>query len=191
MGEHVRHDVFKVVDMSVQRSGGSVDCFVRDPTEHQATLQAFFARTGGDYTRFNYLGEWHSHPAFEPVPSAVDVATMQSIVEDPSVGVNFLVLVALLRRRPNQSLRQRGRRQLDPSRRGEGAAEGTGGRWYLCRQRRLGVFRWYSRAWWRVSVRINAPAARGSLRTVATAAKCHRAPVDYHPVAGQMPTGLQ
>ena len=98
---------------------------------------------------------------------------------------------ALLRRRPNQSLRQRGRRQLDPSRRGEGAAEGTGGRWYLCRQRRLGVFRWYSRAWWRVSVRINAPAARGGLRTVATAAKCHRAPVDYHPVAGQMPRGLQ
>ena len=98
---------------------------------------------------------------------------------------------ALLRRRPNQSLRQRGRRQLGPSRRGEGAAEGTGGRWYLCRQRRLGVFRWYSRAWWRVSVRINAPAARGGLRTVATAAKCHRAPVDYHPVAGQMPTGLQ
>lgn len=79
----------------------------------------------------------------------------------------------------------------NPSRRGEGAAEGTGGRWYLCRQRRLGVFRWYSRAWWRVSVRINAPAARGGLRTVATAAKCHRAPVDYHPVAGQMPTGLQ
>ena len=98
---------------------------------------------------------------------------------------------ALLRRRPNQSLRQRGRRQLDPSRRGEGAAEGTGGRWYLCGQRRLGVFRWDSRAWWRVSVRINGPAARGGLRTVATAAKCHRAPVDYHPVAGQMPTGLQ
>ena len=46
-------------------------------------------------------------------------------------------------------------------------------------------------AWWRVSVRINAPAARGGLRTVATAAKCHRAPVDSHPVAGQMPTGLQ
>ena len=108
---------------------------------------------------------------------------------DPGHGTDMGA--ALLRRRPNQSLRQRGRRQLDPSRRGEGAAEGTGGRWYLCRQRRLGVFRWYSRAWWRVSVRINAPAARGGLRTVATAAKCHRAPVDYHPVAGQMPTGLQ
>ena len=97
MGEHVRDDVFKIVDMSVQRSGGSVDCFVRNPTEHQAILQAFFARTGGDYTRFNYLGEWHSHPVFEPVPSAVDVATMQSIVEEPSVGVNFLVLVVVKR----------------------------------------------------------------------------------------------
>ena len=114
-----------------------------------------------------------------------NVNRMQTEIVDVAWGA------ALLRRRPNQSLRQRGRRQLDPSRRGEGAAEGTGGRWYLCRQRRLGVFRWYSRAWWRVSVRINAPAARGGLRTVATAAKCHRAPVDYHPVAGQMPTGLQ
>ena len=70
----------------------------------------------------------------------------------------------------------------NPSRRGEGAAEGTGDRWYLCRQRRLGVFRWYSRAWWKVSVRINAPAASGGLRTVATAAKCHRGP-------GRLPSG--
>ena len=75
---------------------------------------------------------------------------------------------ALFRRRPNQSLRRwRGRRQLDPSTRGRGeeAAKGTGVRRYLCRQRPLGVFRWYSRASWKVSVRIKAPAARGGLRT--------------------------
>ena len=74
----------------------------------------------------------------------------------------------LLRRRPNQSLRRRrGRRQLDPSTRGRGeeAAKGTGVRRYLCRQRPLEVFRWYSRASWKVSVRIKAPAARGALRT--------------------------
>ena len=55
---------------------------------------------------------------------------------------------APFRRRPNQSLRRRrGRRQLDPSTRGRGeeAAKGTGVRRYLCRQRPLGVFRWYSR----------------------------------------------
>ena len=124
-------------------------------------------------------------------PSAAVIHCVQEAASIGRDGSDFKKGAALLGRRPNQSLRQRGRRQLDPSRRGEGAAEGTGGRWYLCRQRRLGVFRWYSRAWWRVSVRINAPAARGGLRTVATAAKCHRAPVDYHPVAGQMPRGLQ
>ena len=58
--------------------------------------------------------------------------SVDSVKRHPDLGA------ALLRRRPNQSLRQRGRRQLDPSRRGEGAAEGTGGRRYLCRQRRLG-----------------------------------------------------
>jgi hypothetical protein len=43
--------------------------------------------------RFNYLGEWHSHPTFEPVPSTVDMITMQSLVEDPIVGANFLILL--------------------------------------------------------------------------------------------------
>ena len=64
---------------------------------------------------------------------------------------------AALLRRPNQSSRRRrGRRQLDSSTRGRGeeAAKGTGVRRYLCRQRPLGGFRSYSRASWKVSVRI-------------------------------------
>ena len=95
MGEHVREGLFRVVDISVQRSGGSRGHFVRDPASHNAQLRSFFARTAGDFTRYNYLGEWHSHPAFEPVPSAVDIATMQSLVEDPIVGANFLILLVV------------------------------------------------------------------------------------------------
>ena|ERR1019366_1321347 len=91
MGEHVRDETFRVLEISVQRSGGSQSCFIRDPRSHQAQLQKFFAHTGRDYSRFNYLGEWHSHPSFDPLPSATDVATMQSIVDDPEVGANFLV----------------------------------------------------------------------------------------------------
>jgi integrative and conjugative element protein (TIGR02256 family) len=93
MGEHVGLDVFRVVEISVQHSGGSRACFVRYPHEHQAELDRFFERCGGDYTRFNYLGEWHSHPSFTPVPSGTDLATMQSIVSDATVGVHFLVLM--------------------------------------------------------------------------------------------------
>jgi hypothetical protein len=45
------------------------------------------------HSRFNYLGEWHSHPSFSTIPSDKDIQTMQSIVEDPHVGANFLVLL--------------------------------------------------------------------------------------------------
>lgn len=104
MGEHLQEDVFRLADITVQRSGGSSSCFVRHPREHQAELEQFFERTGGDYTRFNYLGEWHSHPSFLPVPSEIDLLTMQSLVGDPSVGANFLVLmiVKLEKRREMQ-----------------------------------------------------------------------------------------
>jgi integrative and conjugative element protein (TIGR02256 family) len=93
LGEHVRDELFRVVEISVQRSGGSHAGFMRRPQRHEKQLRSFYRRTGGDYTRFNYLGEWHSHPCFAPTPSATDLETMQSIVSDSAVGVNFLVLL--------------------------------------------------------------------------------------------------
>jgi integrative and conjugative element protein (TIGR02256 family) len=93
MGEHVSDELFRIVDISVQRTGGSHSCFIRNPSDHTIHLEKFFAQTGNDYTRFNYLGEWHSHPSFDPLPSATDVQAMQSIVNDPSVGAHFLVLL--------------------------------------------------------------------------------------------------
>ena len=97
MGERVRDEVFRIVDITVQRSGGGQACFFRQPKNHQKALKKFFARTGNDFTRFNYLGEWHSHPSFVPSPSSTDVITMQSIVADSLVGVNFLVLLVAKR----------------------------------------------------------------------------------------------
>src|SRR5690606_1513044 len=78
MGEHLYDDVFRIADITVQRSGGAKTCFVRQPHEHQAELNSFFERTGANYSRFNYLGEWHSHPSFDPLPSETDLQTMQS-----------------------------------------------------------------------------------------------------------------
>lgn len=93
MGEHVADDLFRIVDISVQRSGGSEAHFPRNPRDHQLQLDNFFRRHGHDYRRFNYLGEWHSHPSFPPFPSSTDIATMQEIVRNPDVAVNFLVLM--------------------------------------------------------------------------------------------------
>lgn len=95
--EHLGGDIFRLVEVSVQKKGGTAGRFVRDPREHQEQLNKFFERTGDDHTRFNYLGEWHSHPSFCAVPSSEDIETMNSLVSDPSVGVNFAVLLIVRR----------------------------------------------------------------------------------------------
>lgn len=95
VGEHVGDETFRIADLSVQRSGGSATHFVRDVDHSSIFLKEFFARTGHEYGRFNYLGEWHSHPSFEPLPSAKDLTAMRDIVEDPNVGTNFAVLLIL------------------------------------------------------------------------------------------------
>ena len=93
VGEHVAEETFRIVDISVQRSGGTLTHFVRDPEYAKAFLADFFARTGNEYLKFNYIGEWHSHVAFEPLPSGPDFATMYDLVEDTDVGINFAVLL--------------------------------------------------------------------------------------------------
>lgn len=92
MAEHTGNNHFTVREITVQRRG-SFAAFVRSLTDALSSLRQFFARTGHDYTRFNYLGEWHSHPSFAPVPSGQDDASMRQIVCDPSVGANFAVLL--------------------------------------------------------------------------------------------------
>ena len=95
VGDHVEGATFRVADISVQRSGGSVAYFVRDPAHHREFLDQFFARTGHDYRRFNYLGEWHSHPGAPAVPSTTDCESMARLVADPDTNVNFAVLLVV------------------------------------------------------------------------------------------------
>jgi proteasome lid subunit RPN8/RPN11 len=93
VGEHVSGDIFRVVDMSVQISGGTASHFVRDPELAKEFLEEFFTRAGHDYQRLNYIGEWHSHPGFVPIASGEDCTTMLELIHDPAVGVNFAVLI--------------------------------------------------------------------------------------------------
>ena len=81
MGEQIAEDHFRVVEFSVDETNGNAVHFNRNPEHHVAALDSFFRRTGADYRRFNYLGEWHSHPSFTVVPSREDLLSMQDIVE--------------------------------------------------------------------------------------------------------------
>ena len=93
MGEHVAEDTFRVVDITVQRQPGTFALFIRALTEIKSALRRFFRLTNYEFTRFNYLGEWHSHPTFALEPSSTDCESMLQIVHDPTVGANFAVLV--------------------------------------------------------------------------------------------------
>jgi [CysO sulfur-carrier protein]-S-L-cysteine hydrolase len=92
MAEHVGMNTFSVKDLTIHRRG-TIASFVRRIEEALGFLRAFFHRTNHDYTRLNYIGEWHSHPCFEPEPSLKDDASMREIVGDATIGANFVVLL--------------------------------------------------------------------------------------------------
>lgn len=93
MGEHLSGQTFKISEITIQRNRGTFASFERLFSGFSSALKGFFRKTSYDFTRFNYLGEWHSHPSFDVIPSARDSATMREIVSDPTVGANFVVLM--------------------------------------------------------------------------------------------------
>lgn len=101
MAEHVGPNEFEVKDLTVHRRG-TVFSFVRVLEDALSRLRAFFEHAEHDYTRFNYIGEWHSHPSFVPSPSPRDDASMREIVEDPKVGANFVVLLIVKLESPHE-----------------------------------------------------------------------------------------
>ena len=92
MGEHVGSNEFVIRELTVHRRG-SFASFLRRIEDALGQMRDFFKRTDHNYRRYNYLGEWHSHPSFEPFPSSTDDASMLEIVQDAALGANFAVLM--------------------------------------------------------------------------------------------------
>lgn len=90
--EHIAVDQFQVVEVTTTVPGRFAS-FVRAISEGLARLEDFFRRKQRAYTRFNYLGEWHSHPSFALRPSGTDDETMRDIVNDPGTQALFVVLM--------------------------------------------------------------------------------------------------
>lgn len=93
MGEHVATDTFRVTKITVQRKGGTFATFVRIVTDILAPLREFFELTRHEYTKPNYMGEWHSHHSFALSPSDKDHTTMYAMVMDPELSARFVVLL--------------------------------------------------------------------------------------------------
>jgi len=92
-GEQLAPSVFRVTELTIQKRRGSFARFVIDLLQAAADAVRFFDRTGHRYTRFNYIGEWHSHPSFEVSPSATDLESMRRLVTDETFRGTFAILL--------------------------------------------------------------------------------------------------
>ena len=92
-GEQIEEGEFRIVDATRQRLGGGTKLrFHRRGGQARKQILALHDRFGGDAKRFNYLGEWHSHPNAPVIPSIRDENTMRQLLADQAGAVNFLVL---------------------------------------------------------------------------------------------------
>jgi integrative and conjugative element protein (TIGR02256 family) len=96
MAEQINPGEFLIVDFSLDDITGSAAHFVRSPDYHRAALEDFFARTGNDYARYNYLGEWHSHPNHDPFPSTTDILSMYDLLNE-ECSISFAILLIVKR----------------------------------------------------------------------------------------------
>jgi hypothetical protein len=92
-GEQLAPSQFRVTDLTVQSRPGSFASFIVDLVEAGRAAVAFFRRTGHDYSRHNYIGEWHSHPSFAVEPSPKDSNTMRDLVNAEDFAGSFAVLM--------------------------------------------------------------------------------------------------
>ena len=95
-GEQLGEGYFRIVEATRQRSGiGTYNRFLRRGAKARKKIMALHRRYSGQPERFNYLGEWHSHPNALALPSTRDEMTMTQLLEDQAGAVNFLVLVVV------------------------------------------------------------------------------------------------
>lgn len=92
-GEQLAPSDFVATELTFQKRPGTVARFVVDLIQAARDAVRFFDRTGHHYRRYNYIGEWHSHPSFAVHPSDIDVASMQQLVTDPEFKGGFAILM--------------------------------------------------------------------------------------------------
>ncbi|TGV11392.1 hypothetical protein EN816_24350 [Mesorhizobium sp. M8A.F.Ca.ET.173.01.1.1] len=92
-GEQLAPSDFRVTELTVQSRPGTFARFIVDLLEAAKDAIRFFDRTEHRYTRYNYIGEWHSHPSFAVQPSGTDAATMRQLVRHAQFAGTFAVLM--------------------------------------------------------------------------------------------------
>lgn len=87
---------FELVGFTVDLEVGTRDRFDSLPEPHSEQMDRILLENNDRTGRVDYLGEWHSHPTFPPVPSKIDMAAMTDMVENSGPLFAALVIVRLM-----------------------------------------------------------------------------------------------
>lgn len=92
-GEQLSPSNFLVTELTIQKHHGSFSRFIVDLVQAAKDAASFFMKTNRNYKRFNYIGEWHSHPSFAVAPSRTDSETMRNLVSSSDFAGTFAALI--------------------------------------------------------------------------------------------------
>ena len=92
-GEQLSPSSFLASTLTFQKQKGTFARFFVDLTQAAQDALSFFNKTQHRYSRFNYIGEWHSHPSFTVHPSATDIESMRNLVTVSTFKGSFAILM--------------------------------------------------------------------------------------------------
>ncbi|AZB56915.1 hypothetical protein EBL89_16455 [Cereibacter sphaeroides] len=96
VAEQIAPGEFELVGLTVDFEAGTRDRFDSFPETHSEQMDRILLENRGRTGRVDYLGEWHSHPTFPPIPSKTDLASMTDMVEHSGPSFAALVIVRLI-----------------------------------------------------------------------------------------------
>lgn len=96
--EQVAPGDFELLGFTVDLEVGTRDHFESVPELHTEQLDQILTANVNRAGRVDYLGEWHSHPTFPPIPSNIDLNAMTNMVENSRPSFAALLIVRLLDR---------------------------------------------------------------------------------------------
>ncbi|TKD13770.1 hypothetical protein FBT96_19055 [Rhodobacter capsulatus] len=97
VAEQIAPGEFELVGLTVDLETGTRDRFDSLPEPHSKQMDRILLENSGRVGRVDYLGEWHSHPTFPPIPSKIDLTSMMHMVENSGPSFAALVIVRLMR----------------------------------------------------------------------------------------------
>lgn len=96
VAEQLAPGEFELVGFTVDLEVGTHNRFSSLPATHGEQLDRILTEHADRRGRVDYLGEWHSHPTFPPIPSDIDVASMTKMVDFYRPSFAPLLIVRLL-----------------------------------------------------------------------------------------------